>query len=198
MSEDTSVVAKNIDTRRQRRKTLYKFENVDKVISKIWNLNTRKERHSQESAFACDVCGEKVTEASHICNREEIYRDAKPFRCECEVCENRYVYSVYDYERIHASEVPLKCEICQLYFTTLSQLNAHKATHTRVQPYRCECDACENNRFAFSVRERIPTVTLRPNECEGCHRSFSSSSPLHAHKLIHTGETTVKSGYCDK
>ena len=91
-----------------------------------------------------------------------------------------------------------KCQVCSETFTTTSNLNRHKRSHSGHDQH--VCDIC-NKSFAssrtLSEHKRIHTG-YRPFVCDVCGKAYTTSPALSYHKMIHTSRKPFVCDVCSK
>uniref|UniRef100_A0A8C6WJJ8 Zinc finger protein 526 n=1 Tax=Neogobius melanostomus TaxID=47308 RepID=A0A8C6WJJ8_9GOBI len=77
--------------------------------------------------------------------------------------------------KAHAAECSFMCGICGKSFKKQIHVNNHIRTHTGERPYQSNL-----------IRHNLIHSGVRPYRCEVCNRSFSQSSNLRNHSMLHS------------
>nr|XP_023022628.1 zinc finger protein 271-like isoform X2 [Leptinotarsa decemlineata] len=84
-------------------------------------------------------------------------------------------------ERLHTEEKPIQCNVCSKSFTRFSHLKNHERSHEK-----------ETSHSSTNDLDRISYKS------EICSKTFSDSSDLKVHSIIHTDQNPYKSEICPK
>ncbi|CAJ1072870.1 zinc finger protein 583-like [Xyrichtys novacula] len=90
------------------------------------------------------------------------------------------------------------CSICTKGFPRLSQLEAHKATHQTLKPYRClECGKSFTQKRRLQTHQSVHTGE-KPFSCKICGKMFSRPDNCRRHERFHSGLKPHSCGECGK
>jgi uncharacterized Zn-finger protein len=109
----------------------------------------RVRSHTEETPYACGVCGQRFKESGTMKAHERTHTGEKPYACG--VCGQRFSVSgsMKVHERTHTGEKPYACGVCGQRFSESGSMKAHERTHTGERPYAC--GVC-GQRFSVSGR----------------------------------------------
>ncbi|XP_052003485.1 uncharacterized protein LOC127658311 [Xyrauchen texanus] len=115
----------------------------------------------------------------------------------CHVCGKTFLTSesLEDHQRCHLGEKPFECEECGKCFFQLANLQQHQRSHKS----EFQCQMCGKGFVSlFALRKhKLRHVRKRPHRCTKCHLSFTSSSDLAEHMVMHRDEN-FPCDLCDK
>ncbi|XP_066538491.1 zinc finger protein 1035 [Hoplias malabaricus] len=106
----------------------------------------------------------------------------------CHVCGKTFLTSenLEDHQRCHLGEKPYECEECGKCFFQLVTLQQHQRSHKT----EFQCNMCGKGFVSHTAlrKHKHAHVTKRPHRCTKCHLSFTGSSQLAEHMIIHRDE----------
>ena len=155
--------------------------------------------HSEDKFHPCKFCGIVLT------TKDDLYEHncadltiERPFSCD--ICQLRFkrLSNLETHKRIHTGEKPYSCEICKKSFNQNSSFIRHKRIHTGEKPYSCKiCKKSYNDNSSLKQHKRTHTGEKRYS-CDICKKAFTQSSDLTKHKRIHSGEKPYSCEVCQK
>ena len=91
----------------------------------------------------------------------------------------------------HADENPYLCGLCGQTFKKCTDLNSHKATHSKVED-PISCDYCYkkcSNKLTLIIHERKLHTLTKPYVCHICFKAFFKTISLKVHLEEHGDNT---------
>src|SRR5277367_5026608 len=123
----------------------YEFGDGDEIVKDEDEENARGtddeiRSNEREKKYACNTCGKRFPDPSHLKIHERSHSGEKPFNCAD--CGQRFSHksNLTQHQRIHTGETPFQCGHCPKRFKSSSDLRQHERIHSGVKPYECgEC-----------------------------------------------------------
>ncbi|KAK3511213.1 hypothetical protein QTP70_032544 [Hemibagrus guttatus] len=128
----------------------------------------------------------------------KLHLSQRPF-C-CSICDKSFTikFNLLKHLKLHAGEKPFHCSHCGKTFTQLFNLTSHLRIHTGEKPYLCsQCGKSFSQASKLKTHLRIHTGE-KPYTCGTCEKRFSDSSTLNKHQRTHTGEKPYRCSTCGK
>ncbi|CAF0759953.1 unnamed protein product [Brachionus calyciflorus] len=151
----------------------------------------------------CDICGVKFTRPSHLTKHLKIHESMK-FKCDyCPQVFMKQSMLLTHLSLTHKNEQKMyKCKIdgCQREFICKLYLDTHMAkTHLDKldSPNMLYCFPCKKEFSALWLKNQHDEIKHKGNQLykclyDNCGKTFSSSSKLHRHSLIHLKDKKYK------
>ncbi len=167
---------------------------IENIIEEPTNANVDK---------AVSTIGKRRKLSSKHAAANELVGDSalsklKSRQIACDECAFRCA-SVSDltaHKRTHSGERPFACDRCEYRFAQKSSLTRHKRVHSGERPYACnECAYRGAQRGDLIVHKRIHSGE-RPYACSECKYRSASSGDLIMHKRVHSGERPFACDEC--
>src|SRR5277367_499205 len=143
----------------------YEFGDSDDIVKDEDEENARgteyeRRSNQKEKKYACDTCGKRFPQPSHLKRHERSHSGEKPFKCA--ECGQRFSQKSHltQHLRIHTGETSHECRHCHKRFKTRSDLRRHETIHSG----------------------------KKPHECPECGKHFGQIGNMRTHIRIHTGE----------
>ncbi|XP_073449081.1 zinc finger and BTB domain-containing protein 41 [Aquarana catesbeiana] len=136
----------------------------------------------------------------------------------CPKCDKTFDrFGKYEsHTRVHTGEKPFQCDICNLKYSTKSNLTVHRKRHnneTAIPRKDHKCPFCSKlhasrktlvkhvKRFhAENAQEFIAIKRLKSDgwKCDICNKSFTRRPHLEEHMILHSQDKPFKCTYCDE
>ncbi|KAM9326861.1 zinc finger and BTB domain-containing protein 41 [Gastrophryne carolinensis] len=136
----------------------------------------------------------------------------------CPVCEKEFdrLGKFETHTRVHTGEKPFKCDICNLRYSTKSNLTVHRKRHnsgSEIPRKEQTCPFCNKlhasrktlvkhvKRFhAENAQEFLAIKRLKSDawRCDICNKSFTRRPHLEEHMILHSQDKPFKCTYCDE
>lgn len=129
-------------------KLQYKCDICDTGFSQMKDLIEHKRIH----IFQCDVCGKGFSTFKQFKIHKRYHSDEsyEPRMNKCDMCELSFLHlgNLNQHRRIHLGDKAFKCDICNASFNHLRSLHKHRLVHSAVK-----CNYCKlkfNNRITLN------------------------------------------------
>lgn len=175
----------------------FKCNDCNKVYKTKVNLQTHiTNKHQNSKSIICDQCG-FIGSSIYGLNRHIKNKHLVPEKIKCEHCpkvfKNQYYLKYHKLNFHNPQDIrPFKCSVCDMTFTRIALLNAHKRTHLKLsERIKCDYEGCEV-RFLFNGEKtkhiRLVHLKVKQYVCDICNQAFGTAPTLRYHRYIHTGE----------
>ncbi|KXJ83924.1 hypothetical protein RP20_CCG026951 [Aedes albopictus] len=172
---------------------------VVKVRKKRKQVNLNLVNIMKKKCYICSTVFKDANELSlHL---TEMHSGKDGYHCEeCSLdfpllpAYNRHL------SRHDKSERPHKCNFCPIRFKSTIQLKAHEnrlhgtshdVNYLPEQPSRIECETCGkvfSYKHKLKMHIRMVHMGSKQPSCNICHKTFTATSSLERHMLLHTNE----------
>ncbi|XP_075038683.1 zinc finger and BTB domain-containing protein 41 [Mixophyes fleayi] len=139
-------------------------------------------------------------------------------KLKCPKCEKIFdrVGKYESHTRVHTGEKPFECDICNLRYSTKSNLTVHRKRHnseTEIPRKEHKCPFCSKlhasrktlvkhvKRFHAENAQEFLTIKRIKSEgwkCDICNKSFTRRPHLEEHMILHSQDKPFKCTYCDE
>ncbi|XP_075688350.1 zinc finger and BTB domain-containing protein 41 [Rhinoderma darwinii] len=136
----------------------------------------------------------------------------------CPKCEKVFdrVGKYESHTRVHTGEKPFECDICNMRYSTKSNLTVHRKRHssdTELPRKEHKCPFCSKlhasrktlvkhvKRFhAENAQEFLTIKRIKSDgwKCDICNKSFTRRPHLQEHMILHSQDKPFKCTYCDE
>lgn len=137
---------------------------------------------------------------------------------QCPKCEKVFdrVGKYESHTRVHTGEKPFECDICNMRYSTKSNLTVHRKRHsseTELPRKDHKCPFCSKlhasrktlvkhvKRFhAENAQEFLTIKRIKSDgwKCDICNKSFTRRPHLQEHMILHSQDKPFKCTYCDE
>ncbi|XP_016656480.1 zinc finger protein 525-like [Acyrthosiphon pisum] len=175
--------------------TVFEENNTAELINRM-NLDKTSRSNLRKKEFICFICNKSFNYKSplkkHILlhSRKELYNST--------VYNKKHNKYLKPNLKMHISDKPIKCNICDRTFSSRFYLISHTMTHAGEKPFICGiCGQAFPQSRSLKRHSRIHTGD-KPFKCDICGHAFFQSSDLSIHTRTHTGEKPFKCDICDR
>ncbi|PSN53577.1 hypothetical protein C0J52_09205, partial [Blattella germanica] len=134
----------------------------------------------------------------------------KLFKCPHCQKEYRSRRSFKEHIRIHTNERPYKCKLCEETFRKRIQLVTHTLKHSNARPHKYSCNICDlkfrhvkdlNEHQETHEGEEVKNVSNEKNPnfvCPTCGKTYLTMNTFNIHQLTHSREKSFLCEMCGK
>jgi len=155
-----------------------------------------KKKSSVVKIYKCEICAKEFPKVGtlnrHIREVHNKDKNRSSQHCTCTTCGKNFSRSdrLTTHMRIHAGDMPYKCQYCDKCWMFKSELTKHLLKVHKIKEPKVMDPIRENKVIKVKVR---PQVYI----CDICNRTFKINPALTRHKLeVHTGETPFECEIC--
>ncbi|XP_060809239.1 zinc finger protein 25 [Amyelois transitella] len=177
----------------------YTCSNCDTSFATRRSLNAHRVTH-QEGSFKCDHCEKVFSNKTKKHYHEKTKHLGNRSIANCPYC-NESFRSYYQRNqhliKVHNSETPYKCNVCDKEYALKSLLMYHiKKSH--LMERNCQCTECGYRFFSKKALKAhmVKHTGERTFSCEVCHKSYARKYTLREHMRIHNNDRRFKCEVC--
>uniref|UniRef100_A0A8D8PYL6 Zinc finger protein with KRAB and SCAN domains 8 n=1 Tax=Cacopsylla melanoneura TaxID=428564 RepID=A0A8D8PYL6_9HEMI len=125
-------------------------------------------------------------------------RACMPLIHECPTCGKKWrtVSELNAHKQTHSDLRPFVCEICGQGYKMRKALLVHVGMHNGIHPFTCSyCNKSFTQKVGLEKHMYIHTQTRR-FQCDLCGKGFIHLKSYQIHKMIHSGERHIKCQVC--
>ena len=165
----------------------------NKVFKNRYSLKIHKRTHQGGKCLKCDICPLNFRQKQLLIRHQNKYTDAKPYECEichakftqghslkehknihsrdrsvylyalCTITCNRKIDLQKHVQRLHTSEGPQNCKICDKVFKDRYSLKMHKRTHQGEKCFKCDCKAVQLGKLKKTLAKPLQKFIQVPS-----------------------------------
>ncbi|XP_053623233.1 oocyte zinc finger protein XlCOF6-like [Plodia interpunctella] len=177
----------------------YTCSDCDTSFATRRSLNAHRMTH-QEGSFKCDFCDKVFANKTKKHYHEKTKHLGNRSIANCPFC-NESFRSYYQRNqhltKVHNSETPYKCNVCDKVYALKSLLMYHiKKSH--LMERNCQCTECG---FRFFSKKALKAHMVKHSgerafACDVCHKAYARKYTLREHKRIHADERRFRCARC--
>jgi KRAB domain-containing zinc finger protein len=119
---------------------IYTCKECNKSFHSAGSLKCHVKIHTREFNFFCEYCSKKFRTKGQLIIHERTHTKEKPFKCQFPNCNASFSHreSILTHNTIHTGIKRYECNKCNLQFSCISNLLAHKRSRKEKS-----CDDCK-------------------------------------------------------
>lgn len=167
----------------------YQCPNCTYASPDTFKLKRHLRIHTGEKPYECDICHAKFTQSNSLKAHKTIHTDPgdKP-QYQCELCPTtcgRKTDLRLHVQKLHTSEKPMNCKLCDKSFPDRYTLKMHKKSHEGEKCYRCELCPYSSISQRHLESHMLIHTDQKPYRCDQCDQSFRQKQLLKRHQNLY-------------
>ncbi|XP_055535919.1 zinc finger protein 845-like [Wyeomyia smithii] len=166
----------------------------------IIKRRSREEREKFGYRYSCDTCGKWYRFKNSLWSHKNKEHRSVEKKAICDICGNHFKHQSYltaHIAKMHATELPFKCELCPKAYSHAPYLKEHMKSHDPDKSFNCpHCDYLAKQAHVLETHIIRKHTTERPIRCPECDKGFIRSADLRRHMSVHSVETPFRCGEC--
>ena len=164
----------------------------------IANQFTSKTSRAREKNWLCDRCGCVYLNRESFVHHMVMHTSPSDMPYKCEFCDLSFQLpcSLMNHRKVHKKN-PLKCEKCGKVFTRKLNYLGHMLIHEGKEPFKC--DLC-GDEFPYKslLKYHMRTHTGEHFACKICGKQLSYKCSLNSHMKWHCTNSNETEKHCQK
>ena len=143
--------------------------------------------HNDVRPFQCPNCSWAFKRKNQLNTHMKTHSDDKPHACDqCDFrAKRRWVLTMH-VGTVHSEERPFQCDLCGFRMKTRSDMNKHKATHSKVKKWPCPvCSKSFTLASSLYKHNKYMHGEQNPVTCALCKKKFKNKYALGRHLMLH-------------
>jgi transcriptional repressor CTCF len=144
--------------------------------------------HTGEKPYQCDICNARFTQSNSLKAHKLIHSVGEKPVFQCELCPTtcgRKTDLRIHIQKLHTSDVPIKCKRCPEEFPDRYSYKIHAKTHEGEKCYKCEICPYASISARHLDSHMLVHTDQKPFQCSFCEQTFRQKQLLKRHENIY-------------
>ncbi|KAG5678729.1 hypothetical protein PVAND_008377 [Polypedilum vanderplanki] len=144
--------------------------------------------HTGEKPYQCDICQARFTQSNSLKAHKLIHSVGEKPVFQCELCPTtcgRKTDLRIHVQKLHTSDVPIKCKRCNSEFPDRYSYKIHAKTHEGEKCYKCELCSYASISARHLESHMLIHTDEKPYQCPHCEQTFRQKQLLKRHENIY-------------